>query len=42
MNMNFIFNFITEVMNLFASWLSVDKAQWAWCPARVDNRNDSF
>ena len=30
-----IFNFIVEVLNL------TTKA-WAWCPIKVDNRNDRF
>lgn len=40
--MNVIFNFVSEIMNILASWLSVDKKEWGWCPVRVDNRNDRF
>lgn len=40
--MNAIFNFISEVMNLFASWLSFNTKEWGWCPVRVDNRFDRY
>ena len=30
-----IFNFVGEVLNLFTK-------EWAWCPIKVDNRNDRF
>ena len=42
MNINLIFNYIAEIMNLFASWLSIDNKEWAWCPVRVNNRSDRF
>ncbi len=42
MNINLIFNFVAEVINLFASWLSYNNKEWAWCTVRVDNRSDMF
>ncbi len=35
---NRIFSVVEEVMNLFASWLSFNAEEWAWCPVKVDNR----
>lgn len=40
--MNAIFNFVSEVMSLFANWFSVNSNEWAWCRVRVDNRFDRF
>lgn len=42
MNMNSIFKFAVEVINLFASWFSFNEKEWAWSPVRVDNHNDRF
>ena len=42
MNMKSVFNFIEEIMNLLANWLSVEKKEWAWCPIKVDNRTDEY
>ncbi len=41
MNMN-IFNFAQKVLGLFASWLTFESREWAWCPVRVNNRIDRF
>lgn len=41
MNIN-IFNFVENIMNVLASWLSLDRNEWAWCPIKVDNRIDRF
>lgn len=40
--MDAIFNFVNEVMNLFANWLLVDEKEWGWCPVHVDNRFDRY
>lgn len=40
--MDAIFNFVNEVMNLFANWLLVDKKEWGWCRVHVDNRFDRY
>ncbi len=40
--MNVIFNFVSEVMNLFANWFSCNSKDLAWCRVRVDNRFDRF
>lgn len=42
MNINFIFNFVQDIIDLFANWLSSDSKEWAWCPVRVDNRDSGF
>lgn len=30
---------VSEIVSLFANWLSYDKKEWAWCPIERDYRN---
>ena len=34
-------NKLFDIFNLVVEVLSFDKA-WAWCPIKVDNRNDRY
>ncbi len=35
-------NKLFDIFNLVVEVLSFDAKAWAWCPVKVDNRNDRF